>query len=153
VGNKIYGGQATHLPLNVNAAGVIPIIFAQSILMFPNTIVSFFAKDAAWGQTLINLFRPTGPLYVTIYGLLIVFFAYFYTAMVINPEEIANNMQKYGGFVPGVRPGKRTAEYIDHVMVSSGIYRPCYGKNHTSGSHILYFYRHFAYLYNELDTF
>ena len=117
VGNKIYGGQATHLPLNVNAAGVIPIIFAQSILMFPNTIVSFFAKDAAWGQTLINLFRPTGPLYVTIYGVLIVFFAYFYTAMVINPEEIANNMQKYGGFVPGVRPGKRTAEYIDHVMV------------------------------------
>ncbi|MCK4544592.1 preprotein translocase subunit SecY [candidate division WOR-3 bacterium] len=117
VGNKIYGGQSTHLPLNVNAAGVIPIIFAQSILMFPNTIVTFLAKDAAWGQTLINLFRPTGPLYVIIYAILIIFFAYFYTAMVINPEEIAGNMQKYGGFIPGVRPGKKTAEYIDHVMV------------------------------------
>ena len=115
VGRKIYGGRSTHLPLNMNAAGIIPIIFAQALLTFPLTIGRFFTT-AGWMQTVIAFFCPMGFTYNIIYAVLIVFFAYFYTAVVLNPVDIAENMKKYGGFVPGVRPGKNTAEYIDRII-------------------------------------
>lgn len=115
VGRRIYGGQSTHIPLNVNSAGVIPIIFAQSIIMFPSTLSQFFGKSD-WAQTVAATIQPGGWLYTILYAGLIVFFAYFYTAIVINPTDLADNMKKYGGFIPGVRPGTRTAEYVDKVL-------------------------------------
>jgi preprotein translocase subunit SecY len=115
VGRKIYGGQATHIPLNVNAAGVIPIIFAQSIIMFPSTLSSFFFK-ANWAEALTGIMQPGSWLYTTLYAALIIFFGYFYTAIVISPVDLADNMKKYGGFIPGIRPGVRTSEYIDKVL-------------------------------------
>ncbi len=115
VGRRIYGGQTTHLPLNVNAAGVIPIIFAQSVIMFPASIAQFFSRFEFF-QTISDMFSTTSPVYVIVYAGLIVFFAYFYTAIVINPQDLAENMKKYGGFIPGIRPGAKTAEYIDKVM-------------------------------------
>jgi len=115
VGRKVYGGQATHLPLNVNAAGVIPIIFAQSALMFLPTFAQFFQK-ASWAQYTLTLFKPGGWFYNFLYVLLIVLFAYVYTAIVINPQELADNMKKYGGFIPGIRPGRETANYVDKVV-------------------------------------
>ncbi|MGC9366265.1 MAG: preprotein translocase subunit SecY [bacterium] len=119
VGRKIYGGQSTHLPLNVNSAGVIPIIFAQSIMMFPQTIAQFFQGNATTSTILATItawFQPGQLLYIVFYVGLIVFFAYFYTSVVINPNDLADNMKKYGGFIPGHRPGKKTAEYIDYVI-------------------------------------
>jgi len=116
IGRKIYGGQATHIPLKVNSAGVIPIIFAQSILMFPQTITTFF-KGSDFMHTLSSWLSPGAFLHTTLYVILIVFFAYFYTAIVLNPTEIADNMKKYGGFIPGRKPGKKTAEYINSVIV------------------------------------
>ncbi len=119
VGRKIYGGQSTHLPLNVNSAGVIPIIFAQSIMMFPQTIAQFFQGNASASSVLALItswFQPGELLYIICYVILIVFFAYFYTSVVINPNDLADNMKKYGGFIPGQRPGKKTAEYIDYVI-------------------------------------
>jgi len=115
VGRKVYGGQSTHLPLKVNQAGVIPIIFASSVLMFPLTIAQFLspnlsAKFSGW-------LGPSSIIYNLLYVLLIIFFTYFYTAMTFNPEEIADNMKKYGGFIPGLRPGRSTAEYINRVLV------------------------------------
>ena len=115
VGRKMYGGQSTHIPLNINSAGVIPIIFASSIMMAPRTITTFFPSSAIM-QTVGEWFAPSSILYICIFALLIIFFAYFYTAIVINPVDMADNMRKYGGFIPGVRPGKKTAEYIDKVM-------------------------------------
>ena len=115
IGRKIYGGQATHLPLNINSAGVIPIIFAQSIIMFPTTLSSFFLKTT-WAEAISGLMQPGTWLYTSIYAALIVFFAYFYTAIVINPVDLADNMKKYGGFIPGIRPGTRTSEYIDRIL-------------------------------------
>jgi len=115
VGRRIYGGQATHLPLSVNTAGIIPIIFAQSIMFAPSTLTSFFPNSTVM-QDLSILFNPGGWLYSIIYALLIVFFAYFYTAVVFNPVDLADNMRKNGGFIPGVRPGKNTSEYIDKVL-------------------------------------
>ncbi|MEO0293724.1 MAG: preprotein translocase subunit SecY [candidate division WOR-3 bacterium] len=114
-GRKIYGGQATHLPLNVNTAGVIPIIFAQSALMILPTFAGFF-RGQAWADWLVNIFSPSGFLYNFLFVLLIVVFAYVYTAIVINPQELASNLKKYGGFIPGVRPGRATAEHIDRVL-------------------------------------
>ncbi len=116
IGRKIYGGQATHIPLKVNSAGVIPIIFAQSVLMFPQTITTFF-KNSDFMNTISSWLSPGAFLHTTLYVLLIVFFAYFYTAIVLNPTEIAENMKKYGGFIPGRKPGKKTAEYINSVIV------------------------------------
>jgi preprotein translocase subunit SecY len=116
VGRKVYGGQSTHIPLKVNTAGVIPIIFAQSVIMFPRTIATFF-KDSDFMNSIINLLSPGAFLYTLIYVGLIVFFAYFYTAMVLNPIEMAENMKKYGGFIPGRKPGKRTSDYINSVLV------------------------------------
>jgi len=114
VGNRIYGGQSTYIPLRVNTAGVIPIIFASSVLLFPYTVARFFPGAAA--EAVQRAFSPGSPIYVVLYVVLIVFFAYFYTAVVFNPAELAENMKKYGGFVLGIRPGKPTADYIEKVM-------------------------------------
>ncbi len=116
IGRRIYGGQSTHIPLRVNTAGVIPIIFAQAILMFPQSIGTFFGGGMGFMQHVAELLNPTTVLYNILYGVIIVFFAYFYTAIVFNPRDLAENMQRYGGFIPGIRPGKRTADYIDRVL-------------------------------------
>ena len=114
VGNRVYGGQSTFIPLRVNTAGVIPIIFASSVLLFPYTIARFFPGGLA--NAIESAFSPSSPIYMVLYVVLIVFFAYFYTAVVFNPEDVANNMKKYGGFILGIRPGKPTADYIERVM-------------------------------------
>jgi preprotein translocase subunit SecY len=116
VGRKVYGGQSTHIPLRVNTAGVIPIIFAQSVLMFPSTAAAMFFRDSETFQTINNWFTPSGLLYNLIYSVVIIFFTYFYTAIIFNPADLADNMRKYGGFIPGIRPGKRTSEYIDRIL-------------------------------------
>lgn len=115
VGRKIYGGQATHIPLSVNTAGVIPIIFAQSIMFAPQTLVSFFPRTE-WLQAFSSYFNPGTVVYAVVYGTIIVFFAFFYTAIVFNPVDLADNMKKQGGYIPGIRPGKRTSEHIDRVL-------------------------------------
>jgi len=115
VGRRTYQGQQTHLPLKVNTSGVIPVIFASSIIALPQTFASMFpaspwmanvAQQLAWGM----------PLYTLLYVAGIIFFCYFYTAIIFNPDDVADNMRKYGGYVPGIRPGKRTAEYIDSIL-------------------------------------
>jgi len=119
VGRRVYGGQETHVPLRVNTAGVIPVIFAASVIMFPNTIITFLGGRMGEGgilATLANLFSPQSWLYYVLYAGLIIFFTYFYTAIVINPSDMADNMKKYGGFVPGIRPGRNTAQFIDKVL-------------------------------------
>ena len=113
VGRKVYGGQSTHLPLKVNQAGVIPPIFASSILMFPNTLANF---KIPFMQDLQNFMVPSSWVYNVVYVGLIIFFCYFYTAVTFQPEDVADNLKKQGAFVPGIRPGKKTAEYINHVM-------------------------------------
>ncbi|HEX9750416.1 MAG TPA: preprotein translocase subunit SecY [candidate division Zixibacteria bacterium] len=115
VGRKVYGGQATHIPLSVNTAGVIPIIFAQSIMFAPQTVLSFF-PNVEWLQDVGSYFNPGAAVYSIVYGLIIVFFAFFYTAIVFNPVDLADNMKKYGGYIPGIRPGRRTSDYIDRVL-------------------------------------
>ncbi len=115
VGRKVYGGTSTHIPLSVNAAGVIPIIFAQSIMFAPQTILSFFPEND-FMLTISGWFDPRSIVYISLYALMIIFFAYFYTAIVFNPVDLADNMKKQGGFIPGIRPGQRTAEYIDRVL-------------------------------------
>lgn len=115
VGRKVYGGQSTYIPLNVNAAGVIPIIFAQSIIMFPTTLANFFRGNAI-ANWITEVFAPGGAVYLISYALLIIFFAFFYTSVVINPQDMSENMKKYGGFIPGLRPGKQTKDYIDRVI-------------------------------------
>jgi preprotein translocase subunit SecY len=115
VGRKIYGGQASHIPLSVNIAGVIPIIFAQSLIMFPGTLAAFF-QDITVLQVISLWLTPGHAIYIILYSLIIIFFAYFYTAIVLNPVDLADNMKKSGGFIPGIRPGKRTAEFIDRIL-------------------------------------
>ncbi len=114
VGRRMYGGQSTYLPLRVNQAGVIPIIFAQSVILFPATLAGFVANPFL--RSLANAFSQGGIWYFIFYPLLIIFFCYFYTAITFNPVDIADNIKKYGGFIPGVRPGKATAEYLDFIM-------------------------------------
>jgi preprotein translocase subunit SecY len=114
VGRKMYGGQATHLPLKVNTSGVIPPIFASSILLFPAQMASFV--QTPWMQRIADSLQPGDWRYNVLYVALIIFFCYFYTAVTFNPVDVADNMKKYGGFIPGIRPGKRTAEYIDRVL-------------------------------------
>lgn len=114
VGRKTYGGHSTHIPLKINQAGVIPIIFASSVLMFPVTIAQFI--DVAWVKTVAGWFAWGTPLQTLLYALLIVFFTYFYTAVTLNIPDMAENMKKYGGFIPGLRPGKPTADYLERVM-------------------------------------
>ncbi len=114
VGRRVYGGQSSHLPLKVNTAGVIPPIFASSVLIFPATIAGF--ADHPWAQTVANVLTPGGWIYNISYVAMIIFFCYFYTAVVFNPTDVADNMKKNGGFIPGIRPGQRTADYIDRVL-------------------------------------
>lgn len=114
VGRKMYGGQSTHLPLKVNTSGVIPPIFASSIIMFPATLASFITIP--WMQTIAGAMRPGNVYYELLYVGFIFFFCYFYTAVTFNPVEVADNMKKQGGYIPGIRPGKRTADYIDRVL-------------------------------------
>jgi len=117
VGRRMYGGQSTHLPLKVNTAGVIPPIFASSIMMFPATIANFLSKDEfPWLQYVVNFLSPGHIVYILIYVVFIFFFCYFYTAVHFNPVDVADNMKRQGGFVPGIRPGKNTAEYVDRVL-------------------------------------
>jgi preprotein translocase subunit SecY len=115
VGRKVYGGVTQYIPLRVNTAGVMPIIFAQSIMFIPNTVLSFF-PDNEFLQGLSGLFVYTSPVYSAIYALMIVFFTYFYTAIAFNPKDVADNMKKQGGFIPGIRPGKQTSEFIDNIL-------------------------------------
>jgi len=115
VGRRVFGGAASFIPLKVNTAGVIPIIFAQSIIMFPGTLGAIF-PDSGFFTTMGMLFRPPHPVYVIVYSALIILFAYFYTAVILNPVDLADTMKKQSGFIPGVRPGKKTAEYIDRVL-------------------------------------
>lgn len=115
VGRRMYGGQSTHIPLRVNTAGMIPIIFAQAIMFLPSTMAQFFQGNEIMDR-FAGLLSYGSWLYWLLYGSLIVFFTYFYTAVVVNPVDLADNMKKYGGFIPGVRPGKRTSEYIDRVL-------------------------------------
>ena len=118
VGNRMFGGEATHLPLKLNTSGVIPPIFASSLLLLPATIAGFSTDRTAdtWLQYVANLLAHGQPLYIALYMAMIVFFAFFYTAVVFNPAETADNLKKYGGFVPGIRPGQHTAEYLDRVL-------------------------------------
>jgi preprotein translocase subunit SecY len=116
VGRRMYGGQSTHLPLRVNTSGVIPVIFASSIIAFPQTVASFFQANNPWMQAVSEQLHWGMPLYNLLYVSFIIFFCYFYTAIVFNPDDVAENMRKYGGFIPGIRPGKRTAEYLDHIL-------------------------------------
>jgi preprotein translocase subunit SecY len=117
VGSRMFGGDSTHMPLKVNTSGVIPPIFASSILLVPATI-SGFAQNSGqtWLSTITSYLAHGQPLYMAAYAGLIIFFAYFYTAVVFNPEETADNLKKYGGFIPGIRPGKATADYFDHIL-------------------------------------
>ncbi|MDJ0512621.1 MAG: preprotein translocase subunit SecY [Methyloceanibacter sp.] len=117
VGNKMFQGDASHLPLKLNTAGVIPPIFASSLLLLPITVANFSAgQGPEWLNTITAMLGRGQPLYILIYVSLIVFFAFFYTAIVFNPKDTADNLKKYGGFLPGIRPGERTAEYIDYVL-------------------------------------
>ncbi len=115
VGRKIYGGQSTHIPLRVNTAGVMPIIFAQSIMFIPSSVATLL-PDSGLRDSLQSYFDTGSALYMAFYFLLIVFFTYFYTAIVLNPVDLADNMKKQGGFIPGIRPGKHTSEFIDNVL-------------------------------------
>lgn len=115
VGRKVFGGTTQYIPLRVNTAGVMPIIFAQSLMFIPNTILSFFPESATL-MYVARLFSTQSYFYALVYGLMIIFFTYFYTAVVFNPKDIADNMKKQGGFIPGIRPGKPTSEYIDTVL-------------------------------------
>jgi len=115
IGRRMYGGQGTHIPLRVNQAGVIPIIFASAILLFPATIAQFF-QNVAFMKAMSEALSPGQPLYLISYSILIILFTFFYTAITFNPANMADNMKKYGGFIPGIRPGKNTTVYIDHIM-------------------------------------
>jgi preprotein translocase subunit SecY len=121
VGNRMMGGESSFLPLKINTAGVIPPIFASSLLLLPATAAGFLdpAKMPNWAQwvpEVVRLLQHGQPVYMLVYGLLIIFFCFFYTSIVFNPDDTAENLRKYGGFLPGIRPGKRTAEYLDYVL-------------------------------------
>ncbi len=118
VGNKVYGGQSSHLPLKVNMAGVIPPIFASSIILLPATVVGWFAtgENLRWLKDISSALSPGQPIYVLLYAAMIVFFCFFYTALVFNSRETADNLKKSGAFIPGIRPGEQTAKYIDKIL-------------------------------------
>ena len=122
MGNRMFGGELSHLPLKLNVSGVIPPIFASSILTVPLTYAAFNGQNVPeWLQTIVAYIGPTQPLYFVLYGAMIIFFAFFYTSIVFNPEETAENLKKYGGFIPGIRPGKKTAEYIDYILTRTTV--------------------------------
>ena len=116
VGRKIYGGQSTHIPMRINQAGVIPVIFAMALLTFPSIIVDLVAKGSAAADWFARVFNYSHPVYIILYALLIFLFTYFYTAATFNTADVADNMRKNGGFIPGLRPGRPTAEYLDKVL-------------------------------------
>jgi preprotein translocase subunit SecY len=117
VGQRMFGGESSHLPLKINVSGVIPPIFASSILLMPTTVANFNSQSIPdWLATLVAFVSHGSPLYLALYAAMIIFFAFFYTSIIFNPEETAENLKKYGGFIPGIRPGKKTAEYIDYVL-------------------------------------
>jgi len=119
VGNKVYGGQSSHLPLKLNMAGVIPPIFASSIILLPTTIVSWVSTgdSTRWLRDIASALSPGQPIYVALYAAAIVFFCFFYTALVFNSRETADNLKKSGAFIPGIRPGDQTARYIDKILL------------------------------------
>ena len=117
MGNKMFGGDSSHLPLKINTSGVIPPIFASSLLLLPATVANFEANGQfGWISEITAYLAHGRPLYMALYIGLIVFFCFFYTAIVFNPEETADNLRKYGGFIPGIRPGKNTADYLDYIL-------------------------------------
>src|SRR5919202_2669212 len=117
VGRRMMGGQSTHLPLKVNAGGVIPVIFASSLLAFPQTLMQVQAvKNSPFMSGMLQAIGGSNPLYYLMYTLLIIFFCFFYVSIIFNPNEAADNMRKYGGFIPGIRPGKNTAEYMNKIL-------------------------------------
>ena len=127
VGRRVMGGQATHMPLKVNAGGVIPVIFASSILAFPQTVAGFpFVKSSPWLSGMLGSIRHGEPLYVLLFIALIIFFCFFYVSIIFNPNEAADNMRKYGGFIPGIRPGRNTSDYMNNILtkitVVGGLY-------------------------------
>ncbi|MFZ5426037.1 MAG: preprotein translocase subunit SecY [Thermodesulfobacteriota bacterium] len=124
VGRKMYGGQTTHLPLKINTAGVIPPIFASSILLFPATIANFYQAD--WVQMVAGWFNPSSIVYNVLFIGMIVFFCYFYTAIIFDPKQIAENIRKQGGFVPGIRPGQKTKDYLDRVLARLTLWGSAY---------------------------
>ena len=127
VGRRVYGGQATYLPLRVNTAGVIPVIFASSMLAIPQTLGGFaMLKDIGWIQEMLRQLRYSAPLYNLLYVTLIIFFSFFYVSIIFNPMDQADNLKKYGGFIPGIRPGKKTAEYIDGILTRLTFGGACY---------------------------
>ncbi|QTL99282.1 preprotein translocase subunit SecY [Iocasia frigidifontis] len=115
VGRRVYGGRNTHIPLKINQAGVIPVIFASSVLMFPTVIAQVL--PFGWAQGLADILAPGQPFYLFLYALMIFFFTYFWTAFTFDPEDVAENMKKYGGFIPGIRPGKATVNYLERVVL------------------------------------
>src|SRR6202043_2167596 len=115
-GNRMFGGDSTHIPLKINTSGVIPPIFASSILMIPAAIAGFATNGPPWLQAIASQLGQGQPLYLGLYAFMIIFFSYFYTAVVFNPEETAGNLKKYGGFIPGIRPGSATADYFDRIL-------------------------------------
>jgi len=127
IGRRMLGGQSTHLPLKVNAGGVIPVIFASSLLAFPQTLMQVdFVKNSPVLSNMLDAIRGAQPLYYLLYTVLIIFFCFFYVSIIFNPNEAADNMRKYGGFIPGIRPGRNTAEYMDKILtkitVVGGLY-------------------------------
>ena len=122
VGNRMYGGDSSFMPLKINTSGVIPPIFASSLLLLPATVMGFISQNnnlpswAQWVPIAVGQLQHGQPLFMLLYGLMIIFFCFFYTSIVFNPEETAENLRKYGGFLPGYPPGKRTAAYIDYVL-------------------------------------
>jgi len=127
VGRRVMGGQSTHMPLKVNAGGVIPVIFASSILAFPQTLAGVdWVKNNTWLSGMLRSIQPGEPLYVLIFTAAIVFFCFFYISIIFNPHETADNMRKYGGFIPGIRPGRNTSDYMNNILskitVVGGLY-------------------------------
>ncbi len=126
VGNKIYGGESSHLPLKINTAGVIPAIFASALLLLPITFSNFGLSESDFFINFASLFSQGKPLYMLLYASGIIFFSFFYTSIVFNPKETAENLRKYGGYVPGIRPGERTAEYIENILMKLTTIGACY---------------------------
>ena len=116
IGRKVYGAQTTHIPLKINPAGVMPIIFASAIMMFPAQITSFIGRKSVFFNRISLMLAPGTVLYIMLYFILIVFFTYFYTAITFNPKDLSENLRKFGGFIPGIRPGENTTHYIEKVL-------------------------------------
>ena len=126
MGNKIYGGESSYLPLKINTAGVIPAIFASALLLLPITFSNFGVSDSDFFINFSSLFSQGKPLYMLLYAFGIIFFAFFYTSIVFNPKETSENLRKYGGYIPGIRPGDRTAEYIESILTKLTTIGACY---------------------------